>query len=150
MTPKTQSNPNNDSRLSVEMDSEAKARTDRNGRFHIRPLEIVNGEMDFGSYKQKTLRFICQSAYMNREGVISVCKNPCKTVVGGGTGDQTEIIECGHCRTQYIIRTRYNEQGNVNFSTSVWAIGRKVEEKGKLWTDRNDWESYIKFGSGKK
>lgn len=138
----TSSNP------AVPMDSAALGRT-KDGKFHIYPLEIVKGEMDFGKYKQKTLRMICQSAYMNKEGQISICKNPCFTVVGGGTGDQTQIIECGKCRTQYIIRRRYNEQGNVNFSTSVWAIGRKVGEKGKLWTDRKDWSDHIIFGTEK-
>lgn len=132
------------------LNSDVLARTDRNGKFHIYPLEIVKGEMDFGKYKQNTLRFICQSAYVNKEGKVSICKNPCLTVVGGGTGDQTKIIECGKCRSQYIVRTQYNDAGNVHFMTSVWAIGRKVSQLGKLWTDRKDWESYIDFNTDKK
>lgn len=132
----------------IPMDDEALTRTE-NGRFHIHPLVIVDGEMDFGKYKQKTRRMICQSAYMNKEGRVSICKNPCFTVVGEGSGDQTQIIECGKCRTQYVIRRQHNTQGDTLFSTAVWAIGRKIGEKGKLWTDRKDWSDHIIFGTEK-
>ena len=115
-----------------KFDASIVGRTTVDGKFHLYLPTISKGEMDFGKYKQKTLRFICQSAYVNKEGQVSICNNPFKDVVGGGTGDQTEIVHCDKCRTQYIIRTRYNEAGNVNFSTSVWAIGRKVAELGKL------------------
>lgn len=137
------------SKPAVPMTPEALGRT-KDGKFHIYQPEIVNGKMDFGSYDCATLRLLCQSAYMNKDGEISVCHNPFFTVVGQGLGDQTQIVECGKCRTQYIIRRKYNEQGNLTFSTSVWAIGRKVETKGKLWTDRKDWSSHVIFGTEKK
>lgn len=118
---------------------------DSKWRFKIAQPEIVDGKMQFGANIVNTLRFICHAPYMRKDGTIDVCHNPMKTVVGRGTGDQTEIVECGKCRSQYIIRTIYDDAGHVTFSNSIWDIGRKVSSVGTLWTDRKDYTSYVKF-----
>lgn len=132
-------------KLTVKTSNEADLHIDAKGRYRIDRPEVVDGSMTFGPNTVKTLRFICQSAYMMKDGTVDVCHNPFKTIVGGGTGDQTEIVECGKCRTQYIVRTKYGYLGTLELQTSVWDIGRKIAAEGRLWTDKTDYTSYIKF-----
>lgn len=132
-------------KLTVKTTTEADLHIDAKGRFRIDRPQIVDGSMTFGPNKVSTLRYICQSAYMMKDGTIDVCRNPFKTVVGRGTGDQTEIVECGKCRTQYIVRSKYSALGSLEVQTSVWDIGRKIAAEGFLWTDKSDYTSYIKF-----
>lgn len=136
-------------KITVNFTDEALKRVDVKGRYKIEFPQIVNGKMQFGANEVHTQRFICQAPYMRKDGTIDVCNNPMKTVIGMGTGDQAEIIECGKCRSQYIMRTIYNKVGNVKYSTSVWDIGRKVAKEGRLWTDREDYTSYVKFAQKK-
>lgn len=132
--------------MQVNITSKAKAHIDKDKRLNIQQLEIVKGRMNFGKSSVETLRFICHAPYVRKDNSIDICMNPMKTVVGGGTGDQTEIIECGKCRSQYIIRTQYSDLGHVNFSTSIWDVGRKLKAMGRFMSAHDDYKGCIDFG----
>lgn len=80
-----------------------------------------------GQDKCGTIQLRCNSCYVKHPDTICKCNSTVKTIVGGGTGDQCEIIECGKCRTSYLVRTIYDEQGKLHLNISVWDSGRNIK-----------------------
>lgn len=74
-----------------------------------------------------TIQLRCNSCYVKHPDTICKCNSTVKTIVGAGTGDQCEIIECGKCRTSYLVRTLYDEQGKLKLNISVWDTGRNIK-----------------------
>ena len=73
-----------------------------------------------------TIQLRCNSCFVKHPDTICKCNSTVKTIVGGGTGDQCEIVECGKCRTSYLIRTIYDEEGHLKLNVSVWDTGRNL------------------------
>lgn len=74
-----------------------------------------------------TIQLRCNSCFVKHPDTVCKCNSVVKTVVGGGTGDQCEIIECGKCRTSYLIRTIYDDGGHMKLNVSVWDTGRNIK-----------------------
>lgn len=74
-----------------------------------------------------TIQLRCNSCYVKHPDTICKCNSTVKTIVGGGTGDQCEIIECGKCRTSYLVRTVYDDEGHLSLNVSVWDTGRNIK-----------------------
>lgn len=74
-----------------------------------------------------TIQLRCNSCYVKHPDTICKCNSTVKTIVGGGTGDQCEIIECGKCRTSYLVRTQYDDEGKLHLNVSVWDTGRNIK-----------------------
>lgn len=87
----------------------------RNGTLTIDDIETVG-----------TIQLRCNSCFVKRPDTICKCNSTVKTIVGGGTGDQCEIVECGKCRTSYLIRTIYDDKGHLKLNVSVWDTGRNL------------------------
>lgn len=99
-----------------------------------------------------TIKFQCRSLFAKKPNVICKCNATVKTMVGRGTGDQTEIVSCGKCRTSYIVRQRYDEKGQLNIAMSVWDLGRNVQQfcKAKRDGDYKVWVEFNKDKAGEK
>lgn len=80
-----------------------------------------------GKAQCSTIQLRCNSCYVKHPDTICKCNSTVKTIVGGGTGDQCEIIECGKCRTSYLVRTQYDEEGKLHLNVSVWDTGRNLK-----------------------
>lgn len=90
--------------------------------------------------KCKTYKFKCQSLYMRNGDIMHCCNSTVKTIIGDGSGDQTEIVECGKCRTSYLIRTRYID-GKLVVNSSVWDTSRNI--KNFSYRESNENADYI-------
>lgn len=116
------------------------------GIYKVDLPKIVEYEMPMGDKKVPSLQFRCQSLYARKPNEICCCNSVVKTAIGGGTGDQTELIECGKCRTSYIIRTQYNDEGHMAIKATVWDTGRNVKAfcNAKRDKDYNIWVEFNK------
>lgn len=107
------------------------------GAFFIRLPELVEGKVQLGEGYAPTIQMRCQSLKACQNGEVHRCNSVVKTVVGRGRGDQTEIIECGKCRTAYVIRTKYDDNGKMYINTSVWNTPRNLDKYAEIDRDRN-------------
>lgn len=85
----------------------------------------------------KTIQLRCNSCFVKHPDTVCKCNSTVKTIVGGGTGDQCEIVECGKCRTSYLIRTMYDEEGHLKLNVSVWDTGRNLQAFARREHDDN-------------
>lgn len=97
-----------------------------------------------------TIELRCQSCYVSHPDTIKPCNSVVKTIVGGGLGDQSEIVECGKCRTSYFIRTQYDKKGHLKLKMRVWNLGRNVRNFTARCEHNNDLDYLIKFNQEKK
>lgn len=99
---------------------------------------------DQGSVPSIQLR--CRSLFTKRPNIVSCCNSVVKTVVGKGSGDQTELIECGRCRTAYLVRTKYDENGNPDIRVKIYDTGRNIKQYSTLKRDANQ-DVWVSFNS---
>lgn len=128
------------------------AKDTQEGIFKIELPKIVDYKFPMDGRTVPALQFKCQSLYAKRPNEICKCNSVVKTIIGKGTGDQTEIIECGKCRTSYLIRSHYNEDGSLEIKTSVWDTGRNIKRfcSTKRDKDYNFWVEFNKDEEPKK
>lgn len=88
----------------------------------------------------------CQSLYTRRPNEVHKCNSLVKTIIGEGSGCQTELIECGRCRTSYLVTTDYNSNGDVDITVSVWDLGRNLKQYAELKRDK-DHRIWVNFNS---
>lgn len=120
-----------------------------NGLYQINLPAIRKGSIRVGEKDVPTLQFACQSLFVKKPNELSCCNSVVKTVIGSGTGDQTELIECGKCRTSYILRTIYNKDGTVEFKTAIYDVSRNVQNYGKYRCDKN-YNYWVEFNKPNK
>lgn len=120
------------------------AKDTQDGIFKIELPKVVDYKFPMDGRVIPSLQFKCQSLYAKRPNEICKCNSVIKTIVGKGTGDQTEIIECGKCRTSYLIRSHYNEDGTLEIKTSVWDIGRNAKRFCSTKRDK-DYNFWVEF-----
>lgn len=109
------------------LDEEVVKACDKDGVYTVNLPELQNSELELDGQKIcKTILLRCQSLYVKQPDTICKCNSVVKTIVGGGTGDQCEIIECGKCRTSYLVRTIYDKEGHLKMNVSVWDTGRNL------------------------
>lgn len=100
----------------------------KDGVFKIELPTLKKSELIIDGKKQcGTIQLRCNSCYVKHPDTICKCNSTVKTIVGGGTGDQCEIIECGKCRTSYMVRTIYDDKGHLKLNISVWDTGRNIK-----------------------
>lgn len=102
------------------------------------------GEIVLNGESVPVIRLHCHSLRTHRPDTILRCNSIVKTVVGKGSGDQVEIIECGRCRTSYLVRTKYGENGKPTISAAVWNTSRNVNNYCKKLTGKKG-EYLVKF-----
>lgn len=95
-----------------------------------------------------SIQLRCQSLFAKRPNVLCKCNSLVKTIVGNGSGDQTELIECGRCRTSYLVRTKY-ENGKCSVRVDVWDLSRKLKQYADLKRDK-DFRIWVSFHEDKK
>lgn len=88
-----------------------------------------------GETKCDTIQLRCRSLYTRAGDEIHKCNATVKTIVGDGCGDQTEIVECGKCRTAYLIRQQYID-GKLVLRMSVWGTSRNINNLGFRFTNK--------------
>jgi hypothetical protein len=120
------------------------AKDTQDGIFKIELPKVVDYKFPMDGRVIPSLQFKCQSLYAKRPNEICKCNSVIKTIIGKGTGDQTEIIECGKCRTSYLIRSHYNEDGTLEIKTSVWDIGRNAKRFCSTKRDK-DYNFWVEF-----
>ena len=125
----------------------AKATSEGIYKIELPKIEEYKFPMD-GSFIP-SLQFRCQSLYAKRPNEVCKCNSVVKTVIGKGTGDQIELIECGKCRTSYLIRTHYNDDGTMEIKTSVWDTGRNIKKFCTTKRDK-DYNFWVKFNEQPK
>lgn len=117
-----------------------------NGVYKIELPELVEGKVQLGDGYAPTIQMRCQSLYTKRPNEVHCCNSVVKTIVGRGRGDQTEIVECGKCRTAYVIRTKYDENGKLIINTSVWNTPRSLDKYCKCKRDKS-YGVWVEFNS---
>lgn len=91
-----------------------------------------------------TIQLRCNSCYVKHPDTVCKCNSVVKTIVGGGTGDQCEIVECGKCRTAYLIRTIYDDENRLHLNMSVWDTGRNIKNFSRREHD-DDYNFLLRF-----
>lgn len=117
-----------------------------NGVYHIEMPKLVEGKTQMGDGYAPTIQMKCQSLKACQNGEIHCCNSTVKTIVGRGRGDQTEIVECGKCRTAYVIRTKYDDNGKLYIHTAVWNVSRNLFKHSKIKRDRN-YDIWVRFNT---
>lgn len=92
------------------------------------------------------IKLHCQSLYTRRPNEVHKCNSLIKTIVGNGSGTQTELIECGRCRTSYLITTKYSDNGDIDIIVNVWDLGRNLKQYAELKRDKN-YKVWVSFNS---
>lgn len=127
------------------LDEEVIKACDENGVYTVNLPELQNSELELDGQKVcKTILLRCQSLYVKQPDTICKCNSVVKTIVGAGTGDQCEIIECGKCRTSYLVRTIYDKEGHLKMNVSVWDTGRNLRPFTKRTHD-DDYNFKLEF-----
>lgn len=134
--------------LIPKLSEEVAAKT-ADGIYQVELPAIVKSTIRVGEKNVDTLQFRCQSLFVKKPNEMCCCNSVVKTIVGSGTGDQTELIECGKCRTSYILRTIYNKDGTVEFRTAVYDVSRNVKNYGKFRCDK-DYRYWVEFNKPDK
>lgn len=117
----------------------------KDGVYKIELPTVKGSELTIDGEKVcKTLQLWCNSCFVKHPDTVCKCNSVVKTVVGGGTGDQCEIIECGKCRTSYLIRSVYDEEGHLKFNISVWDTGRNLKSFSRREHD-DDYNFLLRF-----
>lgn len=109
--------------LIPNIDHTVMERCDKNGYYQVEPPTPKEGKLVVvGVPSQDMTQFSCNSLYVKKPDTVCKCNSVVTTLVGQPTGDHTQIIECGKCRTSYIMRT-------VNGKTTikVWDISRNLK-----------------------
>lgn len=91
--------------------------------------------------KCETIQLKCHSLYVKKGDTVCACNSTVKTIVGAGDGDQTEIVECGKCRTAYLIRTTYDDFHHLKLNISVWDTNRNI--KNLSYREHDDDYNYL-------
>lgn len=106
----------------------AVAKETKNGEYKLKPPTEELGEIIITGRKPvPAVRLHCNSLITYHPDTIVKCNSCIKTILCDGTGDQTEIIECGKCRTSYLVRTRFSDTGQLKIDCAVWDISRNVK-----------------------
>lgn len=123
------------------------------GVYGIELPELVNFRMPYPDAPNgetvPAIQFKCQSLFTKSPDTLCKCNQTIKTLVGRGSGDQTEIVSCGKCRTSYLIRTTYDNEGHLKISTSVWEVNRNIKNYCKVKRDK-DYKVWLEFNSEEK
>lgn len=120
------------------------------GVYEIKKPTIQEYKFDYeGKKPVDALQLKCQSLFIKRPGTVCKCNSLVKTIIGGGTGDQTELIECGRCRTSYLVRTQYDDEGHLNIRVNTWDLGRNLKQYAELKRDK-DYRIWVNFNEDKK
>lgn len=127
-----------------QLESEVKNKC-KDGVFKIDLPTLKNSELVMDGEKVcNTIQLRCNSCYVKHPDTVAKCNSVVKTIVGGGTGDQCEIVECGKCRTSYLIRTIYDEEGHLKLNVSVWDTGRNIKSFSRREHD-DDYNFLLRF-----
>lgn len=127
-------------KLDPELEAECK-----DGTYTIPMPSYKFGELTIEDHNIcKTIQLRCNSCFVKHPDTVCKCNSTVKTIVGGGTGDQCEIVECGKCRTSYLIRTRYDEEGHLKLNVSVWDTGRNLQAFSRREHD-DDYNFILRF-----
>lgn len=120
------------------------------GVYEIHKPTISEHTFTYGEDRKtvKSLQLRCQSLFVKRPDTVCKCNSLVKTIIGGGTGDQTELIECGRCRTSYLVRTIYDETGHLEVRIEPWDLGRNVKKYAELRRDK-DYRIWVSFNDKK-
>lgn len=103
-------------------------KTDANGVYTIElPTPVKSKLVIDGKEVSDTIQLKCHSLYVRKGDTVCACNSTVKTIIGAGTGDQCEIVECGKCRTAYLIRTVYDENNHLKLNVSVWDTCRNLK-----------------------
>lgn len=121
-----------------------------NGEYKINTPTEVHSKLNLSSEDPKSVvRLNCNSLITYSPDTIVKCNSCVGTILYGGTGDQTEIIECGKCRTSYLVRTRFDDEGVPHISCAIWDISRNV--KNYCFATSNDKGDFIvRFNDGNR
>lgn len=115
-----------------------------NGVYEITPPDIINYPMPLGDRVVPALKLKCRSLFVYRPDTLQCCNSVVTTIIGEGSGDQTELIECGKCRTSYLVRKHYKEDGSLEIRATVWEIGRGCQKFCELKRD-SDYHCWVEF-----
>ena len=120
------------------------------GVFEIVPLDLVNISMPYpdapGGEPVQAIQFRCQSLFTKFPDTLCKCNQTVKTLIWGGSGDQIEIVSCGKCRTSYLIRTAFDEDGVLQHSADVWEVNRNIMNYCKVKRDKQH-RVWLEFNS---
>ena len=133
--------------------SEEVKRASVGGVYGIDLPELVNFNMPYPDEPNgetvPAIQFKCQSLFTKSPDTLCKCNQTIKTLVGKGSGDQTEIVACGKCRTSYVIRTSYDDEGHLTISTSVWEVNRNIKNYCEVKRDK-DYKVWLSFNTEKE
>lgn len=106
------------------------------GVYEIGKPTITSYKFEYhGQEPVDALQLHCQSLYTRRPNEIHKCNSLIKTIIGHGSGTQTELIECGRCRTSYLVTTKYLENGDIDIIVNIWDLGRNLKQYAELKRD---------------
>lgn len=116
------------------------------GIFKIDTPNQIPYQFPFDGHKPiPSIQLKCQSLLTQRPNIVACCNSTVKTIIGGGSGDQVELIECGRCRTSYLVRTHYDEgDPTPHIDIRVWDTGRNVKKYTKMKRDKNQ-DVWVEF-----
>lgn len=108
-----------------------------------------NGSEQDENREIETIQFRCQSLFTKSPDTIHCCNQTIKTIIGRGSGEQTEIISCGKCRTSYLIKTTYHDgEKEPTIKAAVWEINRNIKNYCKVKRD-SEQRVWLEFNSEK-
>lgn len=139
--------PKRQPKLVPVLSEEVQAKT-QDGIYKIELPKANDYKMPMNGKTVPAIQLRCQSLYAKKPNEVHCCNSVVKTIIGGGKGDQTELIECGKCRTAYIIRTTYTDDGALVLKTAVWDTGRNIKQFGEFKNDK-DYNYWVEFNKEK-
>ena len=124
--------------------SEEVAAKTQDGIYKIELPKLVDYKMPMNGKYVPAIQLRCQSLFAKKPNEVHCCNSVVKTIIGNGVGDQTELIECGKCRTAYLIRTQYTDDGHLLLKTAVWDTGRNIKQFCEFKQDK-DYHFWVEF-----
>ena len=131
--------------LVPNLSPEVQKETDENKVYSIKnPTQQKGSLCVVGVPTQDMIQLRCNSLNVKKPDTVCKCNSVVKTIIGNATGDQIDIVECGKCRTSYLVRTRRDENGELKITAKVWDISRNLKNFVTMMHN-DDYDFLVKF-----
>lgn len=102
-----------------------------------------------GVPSQEMRQVYCNSLCVKKPDTVCKCNSVITTLVGEPEGDQIQIVECGKCRTSYLMRTRKDENGEVKITAKIWDVSRNLKNFVQQ-IENDNYDFLVKFNKKEK
>lgn len=126
------------------IDSEVKKACNEEDEFVITSPTVSKGVLAMaGVPVQDSYCLKCHSVCVKKPNTVCKCNSTITTIIGKVAGEQVQIVECGKCRSAYLVRTKEGEKGEPQISAQIWDVSRNLKNFAEVFPLAPDRSSLV-------